>query len=142
MKVLQELRNSCLSCVRKHLAQALVLMGEVRQGYPAYRWIAIGHMAEAGDECCKDYPKLAAAIRAERLKYMADPDYAVPVMKLIEKASNLVNESADDFYAGMAGMAGTGWKADAQKAAAEKKADAKRLKRRPLKTLRTKKTGR
>lgn len=90
--MLNEARDSCLDCVRKHLAQAEVLMNEAKQGYPANRWRAIGHLGEAGDECCQDYPKLSAAIRAERVKYMADPDYQVPIMELIEKATALVQE--------------------------------------------------
>ncbi len=125
---LTETREGCLSCTRKHLAQALVLMSEARQGYPGHRWIAIGHLGEAGDECCQDYPKLAAAIRAERVKYMADPDYVVPIMKLIEKATALVQESVGDFYARMVGPE---WKVAAQKAG-------KRLKRRPLRTIKKK----
>lgn len=133
MRPLQETRSSCLDCVRKHLAQAEVLMNEARQGYPANRWRAIGHLGEAGDECCQDYPKLAAAIRAERIKYMADPDYQVPCMKLIERASALVQEGAGDFYARMAGGE---WKVAAQKAAVvEKKKKRQQLTRRPLKTI-------
>jgi 2'-5' RNA ligase len=91
---IHELRDSCLDCVRKHLAQALVLMQEVPQGYPAYRWVAIGHMGEAADECVKEYPKLADEIRKHRLKYMADPYYSVPILKLIEKAGSYLSENS------------------------------------------------
>ena len=125
--MLNEARESCLNCTRKHLAQAEVLMGEARQGYPANRWRAIGHLGEAGDECCQDYPQLANEIRKHRIKYMADPDYVVPCLKLIEKASALVQESKSDYYAS---MAGTDW------LAAAAKAEKGKLKRRPLKTLR------
>lgn len=92
MKVLQELRDSCLDCVRKHLGQASALMAEVRQDYPAHRWLAVGHMAEAAEECVKDYPKLADEIRKHRLRYMMDLDYAVPIVKLIEMASGLAED--------------------------------------------------
>jgi hypothetical protein len=94
--MISETRDSCLDCVRKHLAQAEVLMGEARQGYPLHRWRAVGHMAEAGDECCKDYPKLSSAIRKHRIKYMADPEYMVPVEALLKMASDLVSESVLD----------------------------------------------
>lgn len=94
MKVLQELRDSCLDCVRKHLGQASALMAEVRQDYPAHRWLAVGHMAEAAEECVKDYPKLADEIRKHRLRYMMDLDYAVPIVKLIEMASRLTLPSS------------------------------------------------
>jgi len=92
---LTELRDSCLNCVRKHLSQAEVLMGEAVQGYPEHRWLAIGHMGEAADECCKDFPKLAAEIRKHRTRYMADPSYSVPIMGLIEKASSMVKTESD-----------------------------------------------
>lgn len=78
-------RPTCLDCVRKHLAQAEVLMSEARQGYPDHAWLAIGHMAEAADEALKECPELAREIRAERLKYMSDHSYDVPIMELIQK---------------------------------------------------------
>jgi len=88
--ILTELRNSCLSCVRKHLAQALVAMQEALQGYPENRWVAIGHMGEASDEALQAYPSLANEIRDHRVSYMADPGYVVPIMMLIAKASALI----------------------------------------------------
>ena len=94
MKVLQELRDSCLFCVLKHLGQASALMSEARQDYPAHRWLAVGHMAEAAEECCSGFPKLAAEIRKHRVRYMEDLDYVVPIVKLIEMASKLVSEAA------------------------------------------------
>lgn len=89
---LTETRKSCLDCVRKHLAQALVLMEEVKLGYPDHRWIAIGHLAEASAESVADYPKLAALIRRHRVRYMNDEDYVVPVMDLIEAANKLAKD--------------------------------------------------
>jgi hypothetical protein len=84
-----ETRESCLDCVRKHLAQAEVLMSEVPQGYPDHQWIAVGHMGEAADESIKDYPALAKEIRKHRIAYMANAAYVVPIMDLIKKASSL-----------------------------------------------------
>lgn len=87
--VLAESRPSCLLCVRKHLAQAAVLMDEALQGYPEHRWLAVGHMAEASAESVLAYPRLAAEIRKHRLKYMEDATYVVPIMDLIKKADSL-----------------------------------------------------
>jgi len=92
---LSEVRDSCLGCVRKHLSQALVLMHEVKQGYPLHRWIAVGHMGEAADEALKKYPKLANEIREQRLKYMANAKYDVPIMDLITKASKLAGDLSE-----------------------------------------------
>lgn len=78
------MRESCLDCARKHLAQALVLMQESRLGYPEHKWIAIGHLAEASEELVKDYQSLAGQIRCERLKYMDDSSYNIDIMHLIE----------------------------------------------------------
>ena len=89
---LWESRRSCLDCVRKHLAQALVLMSESLQGYPNHRWIAIGHLGEAADEAVMDYPKLASEIRQHRLEYMKDTSYNVPIMQLIIKANKLASK--------------------------------------------------
>jgi hypothetical protein len=96
MGSLQESRKSCLACVRKHLAQALVLAQEAQQGYPTHRWIAIGHLGEASDESVRDYPELAAEIREHRVGYMADPDYDVPFLELIEKATALAGEAVSE----------------------------------------------
>lgn len=63
-------RGSCLFCVRKHLAQASILLDESRLGYPFHRWYAIGHLAEAESESLYDYPDLAKDIREIRLKVM------------------------------------------------------------------------
>jgi 2'-5' RNA ligase len=93
---INELRDSCLNCIRKHLGQAAALMDETKQGYPAHRWLAIGHLGEAASEALKKFPKLADEIREHRIKYISNPDYAVPVVELIEKASKLVSEAANE----------------------------------------------
>jgi hypothetical protein len=89
---INELRDSCLNCVRKHLGQAAALMDEAKQGYKAHRWLAVGHLGEAASEALKEYPKLADEIREHRVRYINNPDYAVPVGDLIKKASKLVSE--------------------------------------------------
>jgi len=79
--------DSCMDCVRKHLGQAAALMDEAVLGYPTHRWRAVGHLAEAERESLPEYPGLAVSIREERLAYIADPDYRVPVDRLIREAS-------------------------------------------------------
>ena len=65
-------RPSCLDCARKHIAQAIILLGEARLGYPDHKWLAVGHLAEASEELLGDYPVLAADIRTARLLVMED----------------------------------------------------------------------
>jgi len=62
------MRTSCLKCIRKHIAQASILMDESHLGYPHHKWYAIGHLAEAESEALLDYPKLSLEIRELRLK--------------------------------------------------------------------------
>lgn len=63
-------RKSCLDCVRKHLAQASVLLDEAHLGYPHHRWLAAGHLAEAESECLDEHPEFAIKIRECRLAVM------------------------------------------------------------------------
>lgn len=68
------MRSSCLYCASKHIAQAIVLLLEAPQGYPLHRWLAIGHLAEAGDETVLHYPGISQQIRGVRLKLMDQED--------------------------------------------------------------------
>ena len=81
-------RPSCLDCVSKHMAQALVLFQESEiEEYSIHRQIAIGHMAEAESESATTQPQLSADIRALRLTIMEDKNYKpdlVDVLKQIE----------------------------------------------------------
>lgn len=79
------MRDSCLNCSRKHLAQASILMTEAKLGYPAHRWLAIGHMAEAETELVGDYLGLAMGIREHRKAYEEDWEYSVPIVLLIRR---------------------------------------------------------
>ncbi len=63
------MRPSCLSCVKKHVAQAMILFTEAANGYPLHFWWALGHLAEAEAECVHDFPQLAETIRKFRLAY-------------------------------------------------------------------------
>lgn len=70
-------RESCIECVEKHLGAALVLLTEVRDGYP-HRLRAIGHLHEAEDES-QAWPDLHAAIRDARKAFQHAgtlPDFA------------------------------------------------------------------
>ena len=78
------MRPSCLDCVKKHLAQALVLACEVKKGYPDHYWLVIGHMAEAEDELLEHDEVYANKIRDERVKYMLDNQYQIPFMDMIK----------------------------------------------------------
>ena len=61
-------RPQCARCSIKHLAQARALVMETCKGYPEHVWYAIGHMAEAEDECVELMPMEAGLIRKERLR--------------------------------------------------------------------------
>ena len=78
------MRPTCTHCAIKHLSQAMITLSESRQGYPTHRFYALGHMAEAGDELVKEYPKYAEMIRAERKKLEDDPGYTPDFEELIE----------------------------------------------------------
>ena len=66
------MRTSCLKCIRKHLAQASILMDESHLGYPHHKWFAVGHLAEAESEALLDYPKLALEIREMRVRIIEE----------------------------------------------------------------------
>ena len=72
------MRTSCLKCVRKHLAQASILMDESYLGYPHHKWFAIGHLAESESESLNDYPNLSKKIRKLRIDIIEeneDPNF-------------------------------------------------------------------
>ena len=79
------MRPTCTDCALKHLSQASILLSEFHQGYPTHIFYALGHMAEAGDELVKEYPKHAEMVRAERKKLEENPDYSPDFNQLLEK---------------------------------------------------------
>lgn len=83
-------RPPCIECVRKHIAQAIILLGESEMGYPEHLWLAVGHLAEASEECLGLYPLVAAEIREHRLKAMEGeiPD----LMKYLRDDFELINQ--------------------------------------------------
>ena len=67
------LRDSCMSCVQKHLSRAYILMTEVIQGYSTangyiHESMLIAHLSEAEEESLKERPEFAAKIRELRIK--------------------------------------------------------------------------
>ena len=77
------MRESCLNCGLKHLAQASVLIDEARLGYPTHWYLACGHMAEAESELLDKYSGISNIIRSHRVEMMNNKDYVFPIMELI-----------------------------------------------------------
>ena len=86
------MRESCIDCVRKHIAQATVLLIESHMGYCIHKWLAIGHLAEAEAEAILDFPDLANIIRDERKKYETDDEYKSDLVKLLRLACDIAKE--------------------------------------------------
>ena len=84
------MRESCLDCVRKHIAQALILLTESKLGHPEYKWLAVGHLAEAEAESEQKFIKFANKIRTVRLSIIED-DYEIVLLDLIKEAGELEN---------------------------------------------------
>lgn len=62
--------ESCLDCVRKHLATAMCYLAESKLGYPERIWRCVGEMRLAEDEAAEQYPAFALTIRVERMRYL------------------------------------------------------------------------
>ena len=60
-----ETRPSCQECCEKHIGAAMVLLSEIKNGYPHYL-LAVGHLHEAEEESRDAWPDLAASIRTTR----------------------------------------------------------------------------
>lgn len=81
------LRESCIKCVRKHIAQARVLLDEAQLGYPNHFFLALGHLAEAESESVKQYPTLAKQIREARENIYAGNES--DLMKLLDEVNKI-----------------------------------------------------
>lgn len=77
------MRLTCTFCARKHLAQAIILLGETANGYPDHLWLAAGHLAEASDELAA-FPELAAEIRGYRKQLEVAAPTALPQLPLMD----------------------------------------------------------
>jgi len=85
------MREPCLYCVRKHLAQALVLICESRKGYSENLIYAIGHLAEAEDEAPSK--KLANEIREIRLQIEDDSKNGYLLLGILKRIQKEIEES-------------------------------------------------
>lgn len=74
------MRETCVLCSIKHIAQARALSLETRKGYTEHYWYAMGHLGEAEDEIVKVYPELMELIRTERKNWEHDP-FLIPDWK-------------------------------------------------------------
>ncbi len=97
------MREGCLLCVRKHLAQASILMDESILGYPHHRWLAIGHLAEAESECIEHSILITNEIRKIRLQIMHNCEnpkieyLIIQVSKLAREDDQPSKESSKEF---------------------------------------------
>lgn len=84
-------------------------MLEGPQGYPRHRWLAVGHLAEAGDELVVKYPEMAQRVRGIRLKIMGQTEgfesegfESKSLMDLLDRVRDLAEEeghlSDQDFF--------------------------------------------
>jgi len=64
--------ESCLMCTVKHVYTARAKYNEIHHGYPERFFEALGELAEAANECQKDFPMVAATIRDQRLQWEQD----------------------------------------------------------------------
>ena len=83
------MRDVCLNCARKHLAQAVILATEQCTGYPEFKWLVIGHLAEAEAELAAEYTDLANEIREYRKAYEDDTEVELPLMEVIARITEL-----------------------------------------------------
>ena len=96
------LRETCLSCVLKHLSQSYVLLSEYFDDpieFEEHFFYAIGHLAEACDESKKDYPLLGAVLRATRRKLQEEDEYwpdFKPLFRWVRRLGLLVNNEEVD----------------------------------------------
>lgn len=79
------MRESCRSCVLKHLAKASILLTESRLGYPEHFYLALGNLSEAEEECVGWNQKLAADIRELRLDIESHSDKDGDIIEMIKR---------------------------------------------------------
>ena len=84
------MREPCIYCVRKHLAQAVVLLCESRKGYPENLLFAIGHMAEAEDEAPTE--ELANEIRDARIDIEGNRDRGIILLTILNKVQKMIDD--------------------------------------------------
>jgi hypothetical protein len=83
------MRPTCRDCARKHLAQAIILAIEERTGYPSFKWLVIGHLAEAEAELVTEHPDVANELREYRKEYEVDSSVYMPLMHVIDRITEI-----------------------------------------------------
>jgi hypothetical protein len=77
-------------------------MLEVHKDYPEHRWFAMGHMAEAEDELCEQFPSMSKLVRQERIKLEQDEVHNVPwgglIRSLVMFEKKLANDVLSEIY--------------------------------------------
>lgn len=77
------MRESCLGCVYKHLADAYIAAIEYDMGYPDESLpLVVGNLSHAAQEVIQVLPELAVVLRAHRLAWFEDVAHDVPYIKL------------------------------------------------------------
>jgi hypothetical protein len=90
-----KMRESCLSCVSKHIAKAIILLSESELGYPTHKYLALGNLSEAEDECLTSYPDLAKRIRRIRLQIEKDTIHGVKLNSILKTIIKLVEDEVE-----------------------------------------------
>jgi len=72
------IRESCVLCAVKHIAQARVLLLESKKGYEEFYHFATGHLAEAEDELLQDHRTIVDKLREWRKALEEDKEYEYP----------------------------------------------------------------
>ena len=90
------MRPSCLDCVFKHGASAVIYLRESRSGYPMHRGLAMAELEHASQESERDYPDISAMLLAER-KNMKDPEYQPELFEILQMvwSAKVEEETAD-----------------------------------------------
>ena len=80
-----EIREPCIACVMKHLAQARAIAAETCKGYPLHFFFALGHLAEAEDEALHEYPAVTDMIRHARKNFEAIAEISIADVERLMK---------------------------------------------------------
>lgn len=79
------MRESCKSCILKHLSKAEILLSESKLGYPEHFWLALGNLSEAEDEAVAEFPEIANKIRELRLDIETECSKPGAILEMIRK---------------------------------------------------------
>ena len=88
------MRDPCIDCVVRHLAQAHVLLEEAAMGYPNHVYLAIGHIAEASEEIRGISQDMALDLRRLRKQIEQDEDAEFNALVWFDRVLSLDAEEA------------------------------------------------